>query len=192
MKFYGNVTNRFEEGHNFTEDKMIHEGDDITMYYWSDRTCYYVTKVIDQKHIFVKRYYVCADHDAPSMSNTWKYFKSHKEMNEYLRKYFPDTTYEDNDINAEEEWSFKYNNWKRVWRKDYNDVITCINETKEFDKETNRTRTEDEYLDHALKRLTSTKTNYEKLKNKKPILEYSELSGKVSFGVCDYYYDYEF
>ena len=43
-KWYGSVCNRIGEGRQYEE---IKEGTDITMYYWSDRTCYFVTRVVD-------------------------------------------------------------------------------------------------------------------------------------------------
>ena len=85
MKIYGSVSNRFEEGRNFT-GREIRPGDDITMYLWSDRHCYWVVDVISQKEIKVKKYYVCADHSKPcGMGHQeWLYFKTQNEENEYL------------------------------------------------------------------------------------------------------------
>lgn len=143
VKAYGLLNNRFEEGRNFNPDKLIHVGDDITMYYYSDRNCYYVTEVIDQKHIKVKRYHVCADHDKKGGMGhqDWMYFKTKKEENEYLSKFFPDREYDlDPQEDEPEEWFFRYNTWK-----------------------------------------------YKGVDNK-----YHNLSGKISFGVRDYHYDWEY
>ena len=87
-KWYGNVVNRLEEGRLLEPT----EGMDITMYYWSDRTCYYITKVDNPKRIHVKQYEVCADHDkAGGMGHQdWLYFKTRAEMEDYLKKFFPD------------------------------------------------------------------------------------------------------
>ena len=52
-RWYGNLSNRLDENKNFT-NRGIKVGDDITEYLWSDRKCYFITKVVDQKHIFVK------------------------------------------------------------------------------------------------------------------------------------------
>ena len=46
--WYGNLTNRLEEGRNFT-GREIAVGDDITEYLWSDRHCYYTE--LDEKHL---------------------------------------------------------------------------------------------------------------------------------------------
>lgn len=151
MKAYGNLTNRIEEGRNYGKDGLIHIGDDITMYYWSDRTCYYVTEVISQKHIKVKRYEVVADQEKEGGMGhqNWVYFKTRKERNDYLLKY--GLGKQTNIIEDEpEEWLFRYGKWKRVSKVD------------EF---TGNVREKPEYYD---------------------------LPGKISFGVRDYYYDWEF
>lgn len=157
-KWYGNVTNRIEEGRQFAP---IEVGTDITMYYWSDRTCYYVTDVIDEKHIKVKPYHVCANHDkANGMGHQeWMYFKSRREENEYLKRYFPDHEYSYGE-DDKECWTFRYGKWMRE--------VT-------FTKDNHCTEREKKSL---------VKNGYYK--------RYYDLSGKVSFGVRDYYYDWEF
>lgn len=149
MKWYGNLDNRLMEGKTVPE---IKEGMDITMYYWSDRTCYYVTKVVDQKHIFVKEYEVVADRDKEGGMGhqNWCYFKTKKECNDYLLKYGLGKQLNNIIEDEPEEWVFRYNKWKRVARKD-----------------------------------GWTGEPLEKPK-------YYDLSGKVSFGVRDYYYDWSF
>ena len=126
-KWYGSVSNRIEEGHNYT-GREIKVGDDITMYYWSDRTCYYVTKVIDQKHIFVKKYHVCADHHKPGGMGhqDWLYFKTNREMQQYLNDCIDEGLIpcekEDLDLiqeDPEEEWVFRYNRWHLVSHEDW-------------------------------------------------------------------------
>ena len=159
-RWYGNVINRLQEGRKVPE---ITEGMDITMYHWSDRTCYWVEKVDNQKRIYVKRYYVCADHDKTGGMGhqDWMYFKTQKEMSEYLRKYFPnDFKDEDTKEPDAEVWVYRYNKWKQEV-----------------------TFTEDNYCDE--KELKS-------LKEKGYYKRYFDLSGKISFGVRDYYYDWEF
>lgn len=157
-KWYGNLMNRLEEGRKVTE---IKEGTDITMYYWSDRTCYYVTEVIDQKHIKVKRYTVIADHDKEGGMGhqNWVYFKTIKEASEYLKAHGFEG-YDESIEDREEEWEYRYNKWQR-----------------------SSTFTEENYCtDRELKSLQ--KKGYFK--------RYYDLSGKVSFGVRSYYYDWEF
>lgn len=157
MKWYGNLTNRLEEGRTVPE---IKEGMDITMYLWSDRDCYFVTEVIDQKHIKVKRYHVIADHDkAGGMGHQdWLYFKTADEVNRYLEAHGFDG--HERIENTEEEWMYRYNKWQKAF-----------------------TLTKENYCsDRELKSLK--KNGYYK--------RYCDLSGRVSFGVRNYYYDWEF
>ena len=66
--WYGNLTNRLEEGRQFCEEIKVGTG--VTEYSYSDREAYEVVAVKDQKHISIRRY----DHKAvgESMSNTWE------------------------------------------------------------------------------------------------------------------------
>lgn len=160
-RWYGSVVNRIEEGRNYSK-REIQVGDDITMYLWSDRYCYYVTEVIDQKHIKVREYEVVADHskNIGMGHQEWLYFKTRKEANAYLNQYFPDT-YEENPIESpEEDWVFRYGKWVRMT------VFTKEN--------------------------YCTERELKSLKKKGYYNRYSELSGKISFGVRNYYYDWSF
>ena len=198
-QWYGSIDNRFDEGKNFNKDKMIHEGDDITMYYWSDRHCYFVTKVIDQKHIFVHRYHVCADHEkAGGMGHQdWKYFKTLKEEQEYLNtcidkgliKGLPkeDTSkiIEDKD----EEWVFRHKKWKQVGRFTKERWQECLESAKN-----DCSHPEDETKVHNIARwlFNLDDKGFAEVMEGKEVVKYYDLSGKVSFGVKDYYYDWEF
>lgn len=157
MKLYGNLINRLQENRNYTNEP-IHEGMDITKYYWSDRTCYFVTKVIDQKHIFIKKYQICADHskEGGMGHQNWLYFKTTKEMNEYLnkcideglinypgvKKYETENIQEDSEI----ELVYRYGHWYAKY---------------------------DYWYDVKLEKPQYDKWN-------------------ISFGIKDYYYDWEF
>lgn len=168
-KLYGSLSNRLEEGHNYT-GRELQVGDDITMYLWSDCNCYYITEVIDQKHIKVKRYYVCADHDkAGGMGHQdWMYFKTLKEESEYLRKYFPDN-YKDCEEIVEPEaetWVFRNNKWKEAVEYTPEQVLASP--------------------------FFFTEAQIKKAQQGKTVTEYRNLSGKVSFGVRRYYYDWSF
>ena len=157
---YGNVINRLSEGKQYGDIKV---GTDITMYLWSDRNCYYVTDVIDDKHIKVREYIVIADHDeACGMGHqNWLYFKTGEDANKYLSSRFDTLRMIDYETPQEETWAFRYGKW---WR-DYE-----YTEEKDWFSDKERA----------------------KIQNGKTVHEYSELSGKVSFGVRDYYYDWEF
>lgn len=163
-KWYGSIDNRLEEGKNFT-GREIRVGDDITMYLWSDRMCYYVTDVENQKRIKVRRYYHCADHSKPGGMGhqNWLLFKTWDEYNEYLADYFPQYHChgEHRDEPDPETWVFRYNKW--MVETICKDSRFCNNERerKEFEK-------------------------------KGYFRSYRDTTGKVSFGVAEYYHDWEF
>jgi len=161
-KWYGSLNNRIEEGKNYT-GREICVGDDITMYLWSDRHCYYVTEVIDQKHIKVKPYYVCADKTKPGGMGhqDWVYFKTLRERDEYLGRVEDDSFYEKND--REETWTFRYGKWMEEHR--YTELYHPDAYTK---------REQEHFQKHGW------------------VNTYYDLSGRVSFGVRDYHYDWEF
>lgn len=164
--WYGNLTNRLEENKNFT-GREIKPGDDITMYLYSDRHCYYVTDVIDQKHIKVKPYFVCADKskEGGMGHQNWIYFKDHRAFCDYINA-SPDLTDEDH-ANAEREqtWVYRYNKWMSEYT-----VYGGVLENPEIYSERERKSFE--------------KNGYLKT--------YGNLSGSVSFGRRDYHHDWEF
>ena len=53
MKMYGNIINRLEE--NQKEIPTLEVGMKLTEYLWSDREVYEITKVINQKDVFIRR-----------------------------------------------------------------------------------------------------------------------------------------
>lgn len=192
-KLYGSLVNRFEEGKNFNKDKTIHVGDPITMYHWSDRTCYYVTEVIDQKHIKVREYEVVADRDLPGGMGhqNWLYFKTRKECNDYLKKYSLGVNDDDVEEHPEEEWVYRYNHWTRAYNYDKNFVAEKYFEIKEaveyYDEMDQLEERFNKWVDYNF-----TKKEQEKLKEGKTITHYHPLESKVSFGVLSYYYDWSF
>ena len=175
-RLYGSINNRFEEGHNFNDDKLLHVGDDITMYYYSDRQCYYITDVIDQKHIKVKRYYVCADHDKEGGMGhqNWMFFKSRHDQDVYLNKFFPDHKITEDEDQEAEDWVFKYNKWKRMVTYTAEDLDTT------------------DMFGRKLRDAFFSKKEIDKLEAGKNVNKYYDLSGGVSFGVRNYYYDWEY
>lgn len=179
-KVYGSLVNRLEEGRTVKE---IRPNMDLTMYYWSDRTCYYVTEVINQKNIKVKKYHVVASRDSKHPgglgAQNWEYFKSINEQNAYLNKYSDDKEDLPTDFpeDKEEEWVFRYGKWKRkeVFTKDeYNNKYPNIIHKN----------------NGAYTHLSEK--DIEDLNNGKDIIRYYDLSGKISFDVRDYYYDWSF
>ena len=188
MKLYGNLTNRIEENRNYSN--QIEVGTDITMYYWSDRTCYYVTKVIDQKHIFVKRYEIVADREQEGGMGhqNWLYFKTVKECNDYLQKYGLGTDQEVFE-NSEEEWVFRYNHWYQASRynlKSYHHALELAR------KDCSNPEDEDQVKRVARLYFQVSDEELEQILSGKEIVKYFRIKQGISFGVRDYYYDWEF
>ena len=192
-KWYGSIDNRIEEGRNCEPDKTIKEGTDITVYGWSDRQCKYVTRVIDQKHIFVKDYYVIADRAFGSYGDKWKYFKSLRDKEAYLNDWYrshPEEAaeyervmgrpYEYTDLDEieepshEEEWAFRYGHWNRVTRFDkaLAEKIEGRSGQRGF--------------------FPKTKKEEEAFEAGKEVVRYDRIQEGISFGVRDYRYDWEF
>lgn len=69
MKYYGSVQNRIMENQN--EIPEIKVGMGVTEYLWSDRNAYEVTKVVNQKDVFIRRYDV-KNVGAGFGDNTWE------------------------------------------------------------------------------------------------------------------------
>ena len=173
-RWYGNLTNRLEEGRTVPE---IKEGMDITMYHWSDRTCYWVEKVDNQKRIQVREYHVCADHSIPGGMGhqNWKYFKTINDMNKYLDCYFPGTYKGDVKEPEPETWVFRYGKWKREYSydaKSLDEKNMCGTPMREC--------------------VGFTEKELEKIENGGSVKKYHDLYGNVSFGKRDYYYDWSF
>lgn len=91
-RWYGSINNRLDENKKFCEDIDI--GTPVTEYLYTDRIPYEVTKVIDQKHVFI-RGYNCIAVGEP-MSNEWELIS--------------DTS------KPEVEVKYRYNHWYRVHR----------------------------------------------------------------------------
>ena len=187
-RLYGSLNNRLEENHNYT-GRELKAGDDITMYYWSDRHCYYITKVINQKRIFVKKYEVVADREKVGGQGhqNWLYFKTTKECNEYLKKYFPNDNRSDIET-REEEWVYRYGGWYEAMRYTKATWEKCLENAAKDCKDPNNK--EAVYnLARLYFRLGDEDLN--KVLSGKEIVKYIKLQ-PVSFGVKDYYYDWEF
>ena len=186
-KFYGSLSARLEEGKNYNQDNLIHEGDDITMYYWSDQKCYYIVKVNNQKDILVKQYSVVADQEkARGMGHQdWLYFKTEAEANKYMNKHLSKEYIEKYGLRNEnvkdpepQNWVFRNNQWKS--KTGYTlEKIENICSKNHWSLQV--------YLDCYF-----TPTEQKKLAEGKEVYKYKKLDGKISFGVRDYYYDWSF
>ena len=196
-KWYGSIDNRIEEGRNYEPDKIIKVGTDITTYFWSDRHCKYVTEVIDQKHIFVKDYHVCADHSKPGGPGTqdWLYFKTAREEAEYLNschiKDLNGKEYPPRDLDSiveqkPEEWVFRYGHWNVARRYDSESYNRCLERTKKESKDGQPIPSLARYY------LGLTDEEFAKLQEKGTFVKYHRISEGISFGVRDYFYDWSF
>lgn len=75
MKLYGSLDNRLEEGKQYCE--VIEVGTGVTEYGWSDRKPYEVTRVINQKHVFIRPMnYKRIDNNGMSDSQDYEYISN--------------------------------------------------------------------------------------------------------------------
>lgn len=93
-KWYGSLNNRCDENHQYVEEIKV--GDGVTEYLWSDRNPFEVTKVINQKHIFIRpMHYERTDSNGMSDCQDYKY---------------------SSDLTAKEkELKFRYNHWWEIY-----------------------------------------------------------------------------
>lgn len=89
------------------ENKTIKVGMGVTEHFWSDRHAYEVTRVVNQKHVFIREYDV-----------------------KNIGQGFGDNTWEliSNPNNPEHEIVFRYGNWYRVLTYTKESVDKCIKE----------------------------------------------------------------
>ena len=147
-KWYGSVQNRIEENRMYCE--TIEVGTGVTEYFWSDRHPYEVTKVIDQKHVYIRP----LDHelDGEPMSNRWRLVSNPENPEHYLTK------------------RGKYWYYTNTWT------------TEDLDRIENDIDLQISFVeaggDYGKVRKNGRQTTYRR--------------ANVSFGVAEYYYDYEF
>ncbi len=81
-KLYGSLDNRIDENRMLVN--KIEIGTPMTEYLWSDRHPYETTRVIDQKHVYVRR----MDHkkNGDDYSNDWVLVSNEKNAEYYLTK----------------------------------------------------------------------------------------------------------
>lgn len=79
-KIYGSLINRIHEGKTFVDEIKV--GTPVTEYLWSDRHVHEVTKVIDQKHVFIREMEAIRT-DKNGMSDSQQYrYESNENANE--------------------------------------------------------------------------------------------------------------
>ena len=162
MKLYGSLNNRMEENKMYC--KEIEVGTGMTRYDYSDRHAYEVVKVIDQTNVFVREY----DHElvGEPMSNQWKLVS--------------------NENNTVIELKLKNGVWYRVI--EYTKEL-WLNNAKNMAKE--NTDKIESYYNYCKAMSGLTDKEKEKIENGKAVKKLRKF-GNVSFGVAEYYYDYEF
>lgn len=153
-KWYGSLNNRVEENRQYCD--TIEVGTGMTRYSWSDRHAYEVTRVKDQKHVWVREYDV--KHVGEPYTNNWELISNPENPEEYMTK--------------------RGNYWYRT-------VVITADDVKEIEARTN----EAERV-QGLLWLCHNDVNKEDVLAKGKVTKYHREN--VSFGVADYYYDYEF
>lgn len=140
----------------------IEVGTGMTSYSWSDRHAYEVVKVVDQTNVFVREY----DHKAVGepMTNQWELVS--------------------NENNPVIELKLRNGVWYRVC---YYSKESWL---KAAQKDTSWKTVESAY--NYYKFMSGlTEKQLEKIEAGKTVKAYKKF-GNVSFGVAEYYYDYEF
>lgn len=166
-KWYGSITNRVEEGHQFV--KEIKVGDGMTEYFWSDRCAYEVTQVINQEHVFVRR-----------MKATLKEGTSY-----YEQKY----DYASNPNASEIELVKHRGNWCKLHSYNKDAMMKLVDE--EFEKGTNDFKTKESELAYRCGFSKFTDKQRQDFDNGKTINKYEPWKN-ISFGVMEEYEDPSF
>lgn len=164
-KIYGSLNNRIEENNMFCS--KIEVGTGATRYYWSDRHAYEVVKVVNQKNVFIREY----DHKRKGqpMSNDWELISNEKKPIIELK--------------------FRYGYWYEVKRCSYKFACKKALELVEDGTCKNYKAA----LNYVLWSNDVTFKNEEEKQNffnGKEYIKYNKIN--VSFGVAEYYFDYEF
>lgn len=163
MKLYGSLNNRMEENRMYC--KEIEVGTGMTRYDYSDRHAYEVVKVINQTNVFVREY----DHEIAGepMSNQWKLVS--------------------NENNPVIELKLKNGVWYRVL--EYSKQNWLEQAQKEFER--GSVKTPQAWYDYCKCMSGLTQKEKDKIENGKTVKKLRKF-GNVSFGVAEYYFDYEF
>lgn len=152
-KWYGSLDNRVAENKQYCD--KIEVGTGMTEYSWSDRHAYEVTRVKDQKHVWVREYDV--KHVGEAYTNKWELISNPDNAEEYMTK--------------------RGNYWYRT-------VVITADDVKEIEA-----RPEAERV-YGLIWLCNNNVDKDEVLAKGKVTKYHRAN--VSFGVADYYYDYEF
>lgn len=163
MKLYGSLNNRMEENKMYC--KEIEVGTGVTQYYYSDRHAYEVVKVNDQTNVFIREY----DHKkaGEAYSNQWELIS--------------------NESNPVIELKLRNGVWYRVL--EYTKEKWMEMAQRDFEK--GNCRTFESAYNYYKMMSCLTEKEYEKIEAGKTVKKLRKF-GNISFGVAEYYYDYEF
>jgi hypothetical protein len=163
MKLYGSLSNRFEENRMYCDGIKVGTG--VTKYCYSDRHAYEVVKVIDQTHVFIREY----DHKPAGepMSNQWELISN--ENNPVIELKLRNGVWHRVLEYTKEKWMRMAQKWvedgsSKTVEAAYN-YFKCMSDL--------------------------TEKQNEKIEQGKAVKKYNKF-GNISFGVAEYYYDYEF
>ena len=116
MKWYGSLDNRLMEAQ--TEPEEIKVGMGATEFYWSDRHPYEVTKVIDNKHIYIRRMNHVHEGDGV-MDNNWRLEPDETRPEEYIvkrgKKWYSTATVTREDVEDYDNWELDKELWLCHW-----------------------------------------------------------------------------
>lgn len=162
-KWYGSINNRIDENKMYCDEIKVGTG--MTKYFYSDREPYEVTKVIDQQHVFVRK----LDHKHVGngeMDNNWELIS--------------------NPNNPETELQLRNGVWMEVKHITKQSLLeNAIKSAKGNERAVNS------YYNYVVCMLHLTEKQKEKIENGGLVNKFQKF-GNVSFGVAEYYYDYEF
>lgn len=163
MKFYGSLDNRLEENKMYCD--KIEIGTGMTQYYYSDRHAYEVVKVIDQTNVFVREY----DHKlkGEAFSNSWELVS--------------------NENNPVIELKLRNGVWMRVLEYSKQNWL----EQAQEELKRGSVKTVEAWYDYCKCMSGLTPKEKEKIEAGKIVKKLRKF-GNISFGVAEYYYDYEF
>ena len=162
MKLYGSIDNRFEEGRQFVEEIKVGTG--VTEYGWSDRHPYEVTKVVDQKHIFIREMDAIRT-DKNGMSDAQSY------------------EYKSNLNNPEIELAKRGNVWYRVRRFTKKMWLEKAESDKSF-------KTKEVAYNYYVGMAGLTESQRKNLEDGKEVKQYHKMN--ISIGIMEKYFDYSF
>lgn len=162
-RLYGSINNRMDENKMYCD--KIEVGTGVTEYQWSDRHPYEVVKVIDQSHIYIRG----LDHKLKggAYSNDWELVP--------------------NEANLIIELQQRKGVWYRV--VEYSKQNWLDQAQKEYEK--GKVKSPQVWYDYVSCMANLTEKQRQKIEDGKIVKKFQKF-GNISFGVAEYYYDYEF